>query len=72
MRYIAPSLRLGKPTWVYKFELTWTEDSSIGSLTKQREVSIKIEKSVPRGEAALVLRDILTKTYPFRDYVLIR
>lgn len=72
MRFNSPSLRKGKPSWVFKFDLTWTEDSSIGMLTRQRSVSVKVDKTATRGEAALDLRDILQETYPFRNYVLIR
>ena len=72
MRYTDPNINPKKPTWVYNFELTWTEDSSIGTLTKQRKVSYKTSKEVTRGIAAVTLRSEMEKQYPFRNYVLIR
>jgi hypothetical protein len=72
MRYIDPNINPKKPTWVYNFELTWTEDSSIGPLIKLRKVSYKTSKDVTRGIAAVALRAELEKQYPFRNYVLIR
>ncbi len=57
---------------LFHYEVIWTEDSSIGTLTKSRKVSFRSVKKLSRALAALELEKLLSEKYPFRHYVTIR